>query len=43
MGLSSTPYQGTGLAVSTPVVPDEAVRRPHSGNIPAPTQKGLPK
>ncbi|MFF0018852.1 hypothetical protein [Streptomyces sp. NPDC005374] len=43
MGLSSRPYANTGLAVSTPVVPAEAVRRPYDGSIPAPTQKGLPQ
>jgi len=35
--------QNTGFAVSAPAVPAEAVRRPYAGNIPARTQKGLPK
>lgn len=39
----STSYQNTGFAVSTSAVPAEALRRPYAGNIPAPTQRGLPK
>ncbi|GAQ75076.1 hypothetical protein T45_06857 [Streptomyces turgidiscabies] len=39
----STPHQDTGFAVPAPAVPAEAVRRPYAGNIPAPTQNGLPK
>jgi hypothetical protein len=41
MGLLSTPDQNSGFAVSPLAVPAGAVRRPYSGNVPAPTQKGL--
>ncbi|NEA68706.1 hypothetical protein [Streptomyces sp. SID12488] len=31
------------FAVPAPTLPAEAVRRPYTGNTPAPTQKGLPQ
>lgn len=43
MDLPGNPQQYTGLAVSTPTVPAEAVNRPYAGNTPAPTQNGLTK
>ncbi|MEH0639759.1 MBL fold metallo-hydrolase [Streptomyces bottropensis] len=42
-GLRRRPYETIGFAASAPTLPAEAVRRPYIGNIPAPTQKGLPK
>ncbi|WP_330285466.1 hypothetical protein [Streptomyces sp. NBC_00576] len=42
-GLRRRPYENTGFAVSAYTLPAEAVRRPCTGNTPAPTQKGLPQ
>ncbi|MDX3697596.1 hypothetical protein PV726_46930 [Streptomyces europaeiscabiei] len=42
-GLRRGPYEITGFAASAPILPAEAVRRPYTGNTPAPTQKGLPQ